>query len=190
MSNSTNDGGSSLGIALLVMSCLSYMSSLSSSISSVMLSSAEPAPKSSEESLPGEISDFVLEAEPEPEPKPEPEPASFSAETMSQTFEVEGEEEKKEEVKKETFKLLEDKDYSTGDLYHYHPNSDVPFTKERCLHDCSVDSKCKAVVFNGAMTKCWAKRMADHELPLHRNNTDRVAYVKKDTYEEAMKKYG
>ena len=155
-----------------------------------MLSSAEPAPKSSEESLPGEISDFVLEAEPEPEPKPEPEPASFSAETMSQTFEVEGEEEKKEEVKKETFKLLEDKDYSTGDLYHYHPNSDVPFTKERCLHDCSVDSKCKAVVFNGAMTKCWAKRMADHELPLHRNNTDRVAYVKKDTYEEAMKKYG
>ena len=184
MSNSTNDGGSSLGIALLVMSCLSYMSSLSSSISSVMLSSAEPAPKSSEESLPGEISDFVLESEPEPEP------ASFSAETMSQTFEVEGEEEKKEEVKKETFKLLEDKDYSTGDLYHYHPNSDVPFTKERCLHDCSVDSKCKAVVFNGAMTKCWAKRMADHELPLHRNNTDRVAYVKKDTYEEAMKKYG
>jgi hypothetical protein len=186
MSNSNNDGGSSLGIALLVMSCLSYMSSLSSSISSVMLSSAEPAPKSSEESLPSEISDFVVESEPEPEP----EPASFSAETMSQTFEVEGEEEKKEEVKKETFKLLEDKDYGGSDLYHYHPNSDVPFTKERCLHDCSVDSKCKAVVFNGAMTKCWAKRMADHELPLHRNNTDRVAYVKKDTYEEAMKKYG
>lgn len=47
-----------------------------------MLSSAEPAPKSSEESLPSEISDFVVESEPEPEP----EPASFSAETMSQTF--------------------------------------------------------------------------------------------------------
>lgn len=177
MSNSNNDGGSSLGIVLLVVSCLFYISSLSSSISSVMLSSAEPAPKSSEESLPGEISNFVLESEPEP--------ASVSSEDVPQTYEVE-----EEEVKKETFQLLRGKDYNTGNLYHYHPDSDIPFTEQRCLHECSIDPTCKAVVFDRAMTRCWGKKMAEHELPLHDNSADKNAYVKKDSYEEAVKKYG
>lgn len=177
MSNSNNDGGSSLGIVLLVVSCLFYISSLSSSIGSVMLSSAEPAPKSSEESLPGEISNFVLESEPEP--------ASVSSEDVPQTYEVE-----EEEVKKETFKLIRGKDYNTGNLYHYHPDSDIPFTEQRCLHECSIDPTCKAVVFNRAMTRCWGKKMAEHELPLHDNSADKNAYVKKDSYEEAVKKYG
>lgn len=167
--------GSGLSIALLVVFCLSYISSLSSSISSVMLSSAEPAPKSSEDSLPSEISNFVLE-------NSEPEPASFSA---PKTFKVE-----KEEVKEETFKLLDGKDYYAADLYHYNPDSEVPFSEERCLHECSTTPSCKAVVFNKGMTLCWGKKLADHELPLHSNSSDRIAYVKKDSYEEAMKKYG
>lgn len=171
--------GSGLSIALLVVFCLSYISSLSSSISSVMLSSAEPAPKSSEDSLPSEISNFVLENS---EPEPEPEPASFSA---PKTFKVE-----KEEVKEETFKLLDGKDYYAADLYHYNPDSEVPFSEERCLHECSTTPSCKAVVFNKGMTLCWGKKLADHELPLHSNSSDRIAYVKKDSYEEAMKKYG
>lgn len=177
MSNSNNDGGSSLGIVLLVVSCLFYISSLSSSIGSVMLSSAEPAPKSSEESLPGEISNFVIESEPEP--------ASVSSEDVPQTYEVD-----EEEVKKETFQLLRGKDYNTGNLYHYHPDSDIPFTEQRCLHECSIDPTCKAVVFDRAMTRCWGKKMAEHELPLHDNSADKIAYVKKDSYEEAVKKYG
>jgi hypothetical protein len=142
-----------------------------------MLSSAEPAPKSSEESLPGEISNFVLESEPEP--------ASVSSEDAPQTFEVE-----EEEVKKETFQLLRGKDYNTGNLYHYHPDSDIPFTEQRCLHECSIDPTCKAVVFDRGMTRCWGKKMAEHELPLHDNSADKIAYVKKDSYEEAVKKYG
>jgi hypothetical protein len=88
-------------------------------------------------------------------------------------------------LKKETFKLIRDVDYFTADLYHHDPGE-----KEKCLADCSSNPSCKAVVFDGSMSKCWGKSMAEFEIPLHQPNADRLTYVKKDSYEEAIKKYG
>lgn len=99
---------------------------------------------------------------------------------------------KKEEVKREKFKLLRNKDYAMLDMFHFHPHGDNPddkFDKEKCLNECALEEMCKAVVFDKGMTRCWGKEMADFEIPLHYNASSRIAYVKIDEYEEAMKKY-
>lgn len=163
-------GSSTVGIILLILSCASSVCIFSSSVGSVMISSAEPAPDPKELSV-------VVEDEVDPEP--------FLRDDTALNFTVE-----EEEVPQETFKLLRGKDYFTGDLYHYHPDSDIPFTEKRCLQECSVNPLCKAVVFNTSLDRCWGKKMADHELPQHGDASGRLAYVKKDSYEEAVEKYG
>ena len=101
------------------------------------------------------------------------------------------EEEKKPETK-EKFKLIRNVDYGTTDIFHYHPEPDNPvykFDKDRCLNDCALDDTCKAVVFDNSMTRCWAKQMADFEMPLHFPQVGKLTYVKKGQYEDAVKKY-
>lgn len=173
MSNSNKGGGSTLTLVLLMISCIMCMSIISSSVGSVMISNAEPPPGSS--------ADLGSSAEPEPT-----DILSDSMAVEGSSFTVE-----KEEVEQSTFKLLRNKDYyGVGNLYHYHPESDVPFTERRCLHECSVDPSCKAVIFSKDLDRCWGKAMEDFELPLHSNSNGRLAYVKKDLYEEAVEKYG
>ena len=162
-------------IAFLVLSICLYVSILCSSIASVMVSDVEPAAAQAVASEP------VMMPAPAPAPAPsvapEPEPVAFEV----VPFEVEEE----PALKKETFKLIRDVDYFTADLYHHNPGE-----KEKCLADCSSNPSCKAVVFDGSMSKCWGKSMAEFEMPLHQPNADRLTYVKKDSYEEAIKKYG
>ena len=177
MSNPGKSGGSTLTLVLLMISCVMCMSISISSVGSVLVSTAEPPPDSlSMESQLG----YSIE---EPEPSEEPEP--FPVETMNEegsTFNVEPE----EEVEQSTFKLLRNKDYDGMNLYHYSPNSSIPFTEKRCFHECSVDPTCKVVVFNRLMDRCWGKVMEDFELPIHRNSTGKLAYVKKDLYEDCL----
>jgi hypothetical protein len=160
-------------IAFLVLSICLYVSILCSSIASVMVSDVEPA------AAQAVVEEPVMMPAPAPAPSvaPEPEPVAFEV----VPFEVEEE----PALKKETFKLIRDVDYFTADLYHHNPGE-----KEKCLADCSSNPSCKAVVFDGSMSKCWGKSMADFEIPLHQPNADRLTYVKKDSYEEAIKKYG
>jgi hypothetical protein len=136
-----------------------------------MVSDVEPAAAQAVASEP------VMMPAPAPSVAPEPEPVAFEV----VPFEVEEE----PALKKETFKLIRDVDYFTADLYHHDPGE-----KEKCLADCSSNPSCKAVVFDGSMSKCWGKTMAEFEIPLHQPNADRLTYVKKDSYEEAIKKYG
>jgi hypothetical protein len=138
-----------------------------------MVSDVEPA------AAQAVVEEPVMMPAPAPAPSvaPEPEPVAFEV----VPFEVEEE----PALKKETFKLIRDVDYFTADLYHHDPGE-----KEKCLADCSSNPSCKAVVFDGSMSKCWGKSMADFEIPLHQPNADRLTYVKKDSYEEAIKKYG
>jgi hypothetical protein len=136
-----------------------------------MVSDVEPAAAQAVASEP------VMMPAPAPSVAPEPEPVAFEV----VPFEVEEE----PALKKETFKLIRDVDYFTADLYHHNPGE-----KEKCLADCSSNPSCKAVVFDGSMSKCWGKTMAEFEIPLHQPNADRLTYVKKDSYEEAIKKYG
>jgi hypothetical protein len=144
-----------------------------------MISNAEPPPGSSADI--GSSADLGSSADPEPA-----EILSDSMAVEGSTFTVE-----KEEVEQSAFKLLRNKDYyGVGNLYHYHPDSDIPFTEKRCLHECSVDPSCKAVVFNKELDRCWGKAMEDFELPLHSNSNGKLAYVKKDLYEDAIEKYG
>ena len=152
-------------IAFLVLSICLYVSILCSSIASVMVVPAQAVVDDAEE--PSVASD----------PAPSVEPVAFEV----VPFEVEEE----PALKKETFKLIRDVDYFTADLYHHDPGE-----KEKCLADCSSNPSCKAVVFDGSMSKCWGKSMAEFEMPLHQPNADRLTYVKKDSYEEAIKKYG
>lgn len=162
-------------IAFLVLSICLYVSILCSSIASVMVSDVEPA------AAQAVVEEPVMMPAPAPAPAPsvapEPEPVAFEV----VPFEVEEE----PALKKETFKLIRDVDYFTADLYHHNPGE-----KEKCLADCSSNPSCKAVVFDGSMSKCWGKSMAEFEMPLHQPNADRLTYVKKDSYEEAIKKYG
>jgi hypothetical protein len=162
-------------IAFLVLSICLYVSILCSSIASVMVSDVEPA------AAQAVVEEPVMMPAPAPAPAPsvapEPEPVAFEV----VPFEVEEE----PALKKETFKLIRDVDYFTADLYHHDPGE-----KEKCLADCSSNPSCKAVVFDGSMSKCWGKSMAEFEIPLHQPNADRLTYVKKDSYEEAIKKYG
>ena len=158
-------------IAFLVLSICLYVSILCSSIASVMVSDVEPAAAQAVASEP------VMMPAPAPSVAPEPEPVAFEV----VPFEVEEE----PALKKETFKLIRDVDYFTADLYHHNPGE-----KEKCLADCSSNPSCKAVVFDGSMSMCWGKTMAEFEIPLHQPNADRLTYVKKDSYEEAIKKYG
>ena len=160
-------------IAFLVLSICLYVSILCSSIASVMVSDVEPA------AAQAVVEEPVMMPAPAPAPSvaPEPEPVAFEV----VPFEVEEE----PALKKETFKLIRDVDYFTADLYHHNPGE-----KEKCLADCSSNPSCKAVVFDGSMSKCWGKSMAEFEMPLHQPNADRLTYVKKDSYEEAIKKYG
>jgi hypothetical protein len=136
-----------------------------------MVSDVEPA------AAQAVVEEPVMMPAPAPSVAPEPEPVAFEV----VPFEVEEE----PALKKETFKLIRDVDYFTADLYHHNPGE-----KEKCLADCSSNPSCKAVVFDGSMSKCWGKSMADFEIPLHQPNADRLTYVKKDSYEEAIKKYG
>jgi hypothetical protein len=158
-------------IAFLVLSICLYVSILCSSIASVMVSDVEPA------AAQAVVEEPVMMPAPAPSVAPEPEPVAFEV----VPFEVEEE----PALKKETFKLIRDVDYFTADLYHHDPGE-----KEKCLADCSSNPSCKAVVFDGSMSKCWGKSMAEFEMPLHQPNADRLTYVKKDSYEEAIKKYG
>jgi hypothetical protein len=158
-------------IAFLVLLICLYVSILCSSIASVMVSDVEPA------AAQAVVEEPVMMPAPAPSVAPEPEPVAFEV----VPFEVEEE----PALKKETFKLIRDVDYFTADLYHHNPGE-----KEKCLADCSSNPSCKAVVFDGSMSKCWGKSMADFEIPLHQPNADRLTYVKKDSYEEAIKKYG
>ena len=158
-------------IAFLVLSICLYVSILCSSIASVMVSDVEPA------AAQAVVEEPVMMPAPAPSVAPEPEPVAFEV----VPFEVEEE----PALKKETFKLIRDVDYLTADLYHHDPGE-----KEKCLADCSSNPSCKAVVFDGSMSKCWGKSMAEFEIPLHQPNADRLTYVKKDSYEEAIKKYG
>ena len=158
-------------IAFLVLLICLYVSILCSSIASVMVSDVEPA------AAQAVVEEPVMMPAPAPSVAPEPEPVAFEV----VPFEVEEE----PALKKETFKLIRDVDYFTADLYHHDPGE-----KEKCLADCSSNPSCKAVVFDGSMSKCWGKSMADFEIPLHQPNADRLTYVKKDSYEEAIKKYG
>jgi hypothetical protein len=189
MSKPSKNGGSTLTLALLMISCVMIAFISISSVGSVMISNAEPAPDSS--SLESQLGYSIEESEPEPEPEPseESEPESFPVETMDEqgsTFNVEPE----EEVEQQTFKLIRNVDYWGGDSYHYSPDSNIPFTEKRCFHECSVDPTCKAVVFNRLMDRCWGKVMEDFELPLHTPTIGKRAYVKKDLYEDAIEKYG
>jgi hypothetical protein len=136
-----------------------------------MVSDVEPA------AAQAVVEEPVMMPAPAPSVAPEPEPVAFEV----VPFEVEEE----PALKKETFKLIRDVDYFTADLYHHDPGE-----KEKCLADCSSNPSCKAVVFDGSMSKCWGKSMAEFEIPLHQPNADRLTYVKKDSYEEAIKKYG
>jgi len=154
-----------------VLSICLYVSILCSSIASVMVSDVEPA------AAQAVVEEPVMMPAPAPSVAPEPEPVAFEV----VPFEVEEE----PALKKETFKLIRDVDYFTADLYHHDPGE-----KEKCLADCSSNPSCKAVVFDGSMSKCWGKSMAEFEIPLHQPNADRLTYVKKDSYEEAIKKYG
>lgn len=158
-------------IAFLVLSICLYVSILCSSIASVMVSDVEPA------AAQAVVEEPVMMPAPAPSVAPEPEPVAFEV----VPFEVEEE----PALKKETFKLIRDVDYFTADLYHHDPGE-----KEKCLADCSSNPSCKAVVFDGSMSMCWGKSMAEFEMPLHQPNADRLTYVKKDSYEEAIKKYG
>ena len=157
-------------IAFLVLSICLYVSILCSSIASVMVSDVEPAAAQA-------VVDDAEEPSVASMPAPTVEPVAFEV----VPFEVEEE----PAPKKETFKLIRDVDYFTADLYHHNPGE-----KEKCLADCSSNPSCKAVVFDGSMSKCWGKSMAEFEIPLHQPNADRLTYVKKDSYEEAIKKYG
>ena len=164
-------------IAFLVLSICLYVSILCSSIASVMVSDVEPAAAQAVVEEPSVASEPVMMPAPAPSVAPEPEPVAFEV----VPFEVEEE----PALKKETFKLIRDVDYFTADLYHHNPGE-----KEKCLADCSSNPSCKAVVFDGSMSMCWGKTMAEFEIPLHQPNADRLTYVKKDSYEEAIKKYG
>ena len=169
-------------IAFLVLSICLYVSILCSSIASVMVVPAQAVVDDAEEpsvaSMPTPPS---VASDPAPsvasDPAPSVEPVAFEV----VPFEVEEE----PVPKKETFKLIRNVDYFTADLYHHNPGE-----KEKCLADCSSNPSCKAVVFDGSMSKCWGKSMAEFEMPLHQPNADRLTYVKKDSYEEAIKKYG
>ena len=161
-------------IAFLVLSICLYVSILCSSIASVMVSDVEPA---AAQAVVDDAEEPSVASVPAPSVAPEPEPVAFEV----VPFEVEEE----PALKKETFKLIRDVDYFTADLYHHNPGE-----KEKCLADCSSNPSCKAVVFDGSMSMCWGKTMAEFEIPLHQPNADRLTYVKKDSYEEAIKKYG
>ena len=166
-------------IAFLVLSICLYVSILCSSIASVMVSDVEPA---AAQAVVDDAEEPSVASMPTPpsvasDPAPSVEPVAFEV----VPFEVEEE----PAPKKETFKLIRDVDYFTADLYHHDPGE-----KEKCLADCSSNPSCKAVVFDGSMSKCWGKSMAEFEMPLHQPNADRLTYVKKDSYEEAIKKYG
>ena len=165
-------------IAFLVLSICLYVSILCSSIASGMAVPAQAVVDDAEE--PSVASDPEMMPAPPSvasDPAPSVEPVAFEV----VPFEVEEE----PAPKKETFKLIRDVDYFTADLYHHNPGE-----KEKCLADCSSNPSCKAVVFDGSMSKCWGKSMAEFEIPLHQPNADRLTYVKKDSYEEAIKKYG
>jgi hypothetical protein len=168
-------------IAFLVLSICLYVSILCSSIASVMVVPAQAVVDDAEE--PSVASDPAPPSvASDPEMMPTPSVASDPAPSVEPVpFEVEEE----PALKKETFKLIRDVDYFTADLYHHDPGE-----KEKCLADCSSNPSCKAVVFDGSMSKCWGKSMAEFEMPLHQPNADRLTYVKKDSYEEAIKKYG
>lgn len=153
-------------IVFLVLSICLYVSILCSSIASVMVSDVKPDPAAASPTQ--AILDDMVDAIPEPEPV---------------AFDVE--EEPIAPAKKETFMLIRDRDYDGADKYHHNPGG-----KEKCLADCAADDLCKAVVFDSNMTMCWGKQMADFEMPLHRSRPGRLVYVKKDSYEEAQKKYG
>jgi len=161
-------------IAFLVLSICLYVSILCSSIASVMVSDVEPA---AAQAVVDDAVEPSVASVPAPSVAPELEPVAFEV----VPFEVEEE----PALKKETFKLIRDVDYFTADLYHHNPGE-----KEKCLADCSSNPSCKAVVFDGSMSMCWGKSMAEFEMPLHQPNADRLTYVKKDSYEEAIKKYG
>ena len=166
-------------IAFLVLSICLYVSILCSSIASVMVSDVEPA---AAQAVVDDAEEPSVASMPTPpsvasDPAPSVEPVAFEV----VPFEVEEE----PAPKKETFKLIRNVDYFTADLYHHNPGE-----KEKCLADCSSNPSCKAVVFDGSMSKCWGKSMAEFEMPLHQPNADRLTYVKKDSYEEAIKKYG
>ena len=156
---------------------------LSSSASSAVMMPAPPSVASDPEMMPAPPS---VASDPEMMPAP-PSVASDPAPSVEPVaFEVVPFEVEEEPApKKETFKLIRDVDYFTADLYHHNPGE-----KEKCLADCSSNPSCKAVVFDGSMSKCWGKSMAEFEIPLHQPNADRLTYVKKDSYEEAIKKYG
>lgn len=152
-------------IALLCVMCCVVSSSV---VSAVMIIDTGPVEEDEE--------GFVDEVDPKP----------FDGEKI---FLVE--EEKKPE-KKEKFKLIRNVDYGTTDIFHYHPEPDNPvykFDKDKCLNDCALDDTCKAVVFDNSMTRCWAKQMADFEMPLHFPQVGKLTYVKKGQYEDAVKKY-
>ena len=168
-------------IAFLVLSICLYVSILCSSIASVMVVPAQAVVDDAEE--PSVASDPAPPSvASDPEMMPTPSVASDPAPSVEPVpFEVEEE----PALKKETFKLIRDVDYFTADVYHHDPGE-----KEKCLADCSSNPSCKAVVFDGSMSKCWGKSMAEFEMPLHQPNADRLTYVKKDSYEEAIKKYG
>lgn len=157
-------------IAFLVLSICLYVSILCSSIASVMVSDVEPAAAQA-------VVDDAEEPSVASDPAPTVEPVAFEV----VPFEVEEE----PAPKKETFKLIRDVDYFTADLYHHDPGE-----KEKCLADCSSNPSCKAVVFDGSMSMCWGKSMAEFEMPLHQPNADRLTYVKKDSYDAAKIKYG
>ena len=158
-------------IAFLVLSICLYVSILCSSIATVIVSDVEPAAPLAVVEEPG------MMPAPAPSVAPEPEPVAFEV----VPFEVEEE----PAPKKETFKLIRDVDYFTADVYHHDPGE-----KEKCLADCSSNPSCKAVVFDGSMSMCWGKSMAEFEMPLHQPNADRLTYVKKDSYDAAKIKYG
>jgi len=178
-------------IAFLVLSICLYVSILCSSIASVMVVPAqavvddaeEPSVASDPEMMPAPPS---VASDPEMMPAP-PSVASDPAPSVEPVpFEVVPFEVEEEPApKKETFKLIRDVDYFTADLYHHDPGE-----KEKCLADCSSNPSCKAVVFDGSMSKCWGKSMAEFEMPLHQPNADRLTYVKKDSYDAAKIKYG
>lgn len=156
-------------IVFLVLSICLYVSILCSSIASVMVSDVKPDPAAAAAPSPTQaILDDMVDAIPEPEPV---------------AYDVE--EEPIAPAKKETFKLIRDQDYDGADVYHHNPGD-----KEKCLADCAGDQLCKAVVFDSDMTMCWGKQMADFEMPLHFSRPGRHVYVKKDSYEEAVKNYG
>lgn len=183
MSNPSQNGGSTLSLILLMISCVMCMSISISSVGSVLVSNTEPPPDSS--SLESQLGFSIEEPEPDTSSLESQIGSSIEEPESMDTFDIEP-----EEVEKHTFKLLRNKDYSASNLYHYSPTSTIPFTETRCFHECSVNPNCKAVVFTSSMDRCWGKMMADFELPLHRSSGASLAYVKKDLYEEAVEKYG